>query len=294
MSAHRSRVVLIENLEHLMRKFGRTRLVLITLTLLYHLAFSSKADRAEAARLFDDFRRRFLVRFGLAIWFAVIEPQHQDRIHWHILVVFSQNLSAAPHGFDSTRSADAGVCENLQRWKRELRQACRECALGRSSLEPVRSSARALGRYLTKSFDCELALPEGVAPEDLRHIRRVRYSHGWRVANSTFAAVHGRGRLWRLAVKAVAKELCRLGIPVNALPDFAEHFGRRWAYHFGDKIRAVADHLEVSLPQDVKDDAVPAHLNPTEALCADDISAVGLSPRDAARLMARQLHGLEP
>lgn len=132
------------------------------------------------------------------------------------------------------------------------------------------SNAEGISKYVAKYIgkDAEFR-PLG------KGVRRVRYSRGWKVAGVKFAWLSPGWRLWRAKVKACA-EACGF----TSLDDFAEAFGRRWAFMLHDAIMAT----RVPCYPDLETCLLDERRKEERAMAAYLAALPRVGPQEAARL----------
>lgn len=221
-------VTLAVNAKAFIQRFRLECVGFLTLTLADHLDWRSEAEWKEAQRRFHSLqtgylRKRFVQRI------TVLEPQRGNdwRIHWHLLVNVGQDIRT---GFDfkAVKQRDYRSAGPALRalWE-ELRETLPRYGFGRSELLPLKKDSESvavyLGKYLSKD-GWRAALSQEF------RARRVRYTHGWTMANMRWSWSGEAARKWRQALRLVAEAVgCS---DLNQFRCWARrHYGPKWAYH---------------------------------------------------------------
>ena len=212
---------LVTNVKILAEKHGIEVLGFLTLTFADHVT-----DIKEAQRRFKSLWNGVLsIRYRDII--VVVERQKNGRIHFHLLVVLSQDIRT---GFDfeaiakqDYRSANACLRSEWAFWRR----TAKEYGFGRTELMPVQSTAdgiaKYLGKYIAKHIDQRR--------EDDKGARLVRYSESARQCSSRFAWTGPKSKQWRKGVSILAVENNCVD-----MDQLTERFGAKWAYRLAEYI----------------------------------------------------------
>jgi hypothetical protein len=216
------------NAKAFIERFGLERVGFLTLTLADHLDWRNKGEWQEAERRFHSLQTGYLrKRFSERI--TVLEPQRGNdwRIHWHLLVNVGQDIRTG-FDFEAVKQRDYRSASPALRglWD-ELRETLPRYGFGRSELLPLKKDSESvavyLGKYLSKD-GWQAALAQEFKA------RRVRYTHGWTVANMRWSWNCDGARIWRQSLRLVAEavgcsNLCQFELWAK------KHFGPKWAYH---------------------------------------------------------------
>lgn len=215
-SHRKTAFALAENVGRLCRVYGIDRIGFLTLTFADHVTCAK-----EASRRYNSLRTNVLVgRYVETI--CVMERMKSGRIHYHLLVVLSDDVRT---GFDfeaATKGVYSSANAQLRAEWSFWRANARKYGFGRTELLPVKSTAEGIskyvGKYIAKHIDAREFRDKGV--------RLVRYSKGANACGTKFQFRSPRSRLWRWQVGEFAKR--------NGCADLAalkDKFGIRWAYH---------------------------------------------------------------
>ena len=219
----RTAFALVTNVKILAEKHGIEVLGFLTLTFADHVT-----DIKEAQRRFKSLWNGVLsIRYRDII--VVVERQKNGRIHFHLLVVLSQDIRT---GFDfeaiakqDYKSANPHLRSEWAFWRR----TAKEYGFGRTELMPVQSTAdgiaKYLGKYIAKHIDHRR--------DDDKGARLVRYSESARQCSSRFAWTGAKSKLWR-------KQLAQFATSHGcwSMDMLRERFGSKWAYRLAEYITA--------------------------------------------------------
>lgn len=227
-AAKRTAFALGENVRLMAEEWGLEKLGFLTLTFADHVT-----DIREAQRRFNSLRGHVLAE-RYAAFITVVERQKSGRIHFHLLVVCSEDIRT---GF-SWEEAEKGVYRSANSWLRHewamWRATAKLYGFGRTELLPIKSTEEAIGRYVGKY----IAKHMDQRRQDDKGARLVRYARDARKCTTRFAWAGVKPWLWRAKLAQFAK---RHG--VQSVEEMSKAFGSRWAYRLGDLIaREVLNH----------------------------------------------------
>ncbi len=212
-----------ENVRRMCAVYGVGSIGFLTLTFADHVT-----EVKEASRRYNSLRTHVLAeRYRETI--CVLERQLSGRIHFHLLVVLPVDIRegfdfAAMRGGDY-RSANLWLRSEWAFW----RKTAKPYGFGRTELMPVKSNDEGLAKYVGKY------IAKHIAQREVRDkgARLVRYSRGARRVGCRFSFVNPGSWLWRAKLAQFAD---RHGI--SDFEGMRKKFGKSWAYHRGDQIRA--------------------------------------------------------
>lgn len=210
-------------------------------------------DHKEAYRRFRSFNTNYLSKHPIfGEWVNTKERQKRGAWHYHLVIALTEDiktgfdfdkydewlqgprkLNTFPTGNKALHSLWADLRENLEKY-----------GLGKIfSLEPVRSNAEAMARYIGKYISKHL----GNRSKDDTGVRLVNYSRNW-IKNSVRCSWHNdNAKLWR--------EKLRLFAYTQGCSDFyqlAEKLGPNWAYKYQEDIVNIYKHI-TDFPQNIKE-----------------------------------------
>lgn len=237
-------VTLGHNVKAFINKYGLKNIGFLTITLEEHLGWRNEKEWREAQRRFHSLMSGYF-RKHFTAWIAVLEPQYKNgwRIHWHLLIYVGFDIRTG-FDFEAVGKRDYRSASPALRalWK-ELREKLPLYGFGRAELLPLKKDAEAvavyLGKYLSKD-GWRAALSQDFKA------RRVRYSHGWTVANMCWSWNNTGGRKWRKSLRRFAEAMgC---YDLGQFQSLAKiMFGPRWAYYLRPLIIALGDQLASGL-----------------------------------------------
>jgi hypothetical protein len=223
-SHRRTACALAWNVQALAEKFSLERLGFLTLTFSDHVT-----DPREAQRRFHSLKTGVLSsRYENHIW--VWERQKNGRIHFHLLVVLSDDIRT---GFDfdgianhDYRTANKAIRDEWAFW----RKTAKLYGFGRTELLPVRSTAEGIARYVGKYISKHVAQRE----ERDKGFKLVGYSRGARMVSARFSFVTVGAAQWRAKVGLYCRILGAMGSTPDRSPvefeDIKRVKGPRWAF----------------------------------------------------------------
>ena len=262
-----------ENVKHLVTKHGLEHCGFLTLTFPEDLTWKQAGERFHSLRthLFAELFLEYL---------CVLEFTKRGRPHFHLVVVCKDNIRS---GFNFehysrvvawSRNGRQGKkpvgtlnrSPELLRLHETLGQRLPGYDFGRSELVPIKSNAEAIGRYvggyLSKSVGNRLPEHKGA--------RFVRYSQTCpRIVKGAFSWNTINAWVWREKLRIWATSH-----GCNSMDEVRAIFGKRWAYHHLETIKAVdatmfqhfpserhlAHVLQVPICQEIPED-VPVSFN---------------------------------
>ncbi|MAD54016.1 rolling circle replication-associated protein [Idiomarina sp. UBA3162] len=189
------------NTEYFIDTFGINSVGFLTLT------FKEPIDKPkEANRRFNSFSSNFLRKHTVS-WIKVQERHLSGRIHFHLLIAVDSDIRSG-FDFDAVRKRNySSVPAELKRLWKLFRENCPKYGFGRHQLEPVRSTAEGMAKYLSKYLTKDMGKRY---PND-KGARLVSYGKYSRIASSRFSWVSDGARLFRmklaLFVHSVANDL---------------------------------------------------------------------------------------
>lgn len=203
---------------------GIARVGFLTLTFSDHVTCPK-----EAGRRFHSLSTGVLsTRYVETI--CVLERMKSGRIHFHLLVVLSEDVRTGFSFSQAERGDYSSANEALRREWAFWRKTAREYGFGRTELLPVKSNEEGLSKYVGKY----IAKHVGAREKRDKGVRLVRYSRGANIGSVNFMFASPRSRLWRHQVEKFARR--------NGCADLAalaEKFGLRWAYTKREEILAI-------------------------------------------------------
>ena len=227
------------NVANLCKKWGIERVGFLTLTFKDHVT-----DPKEAQRRFNSLATHVL-RKRYPAHIAVMERQKSGRIHYHLLVVMSDDIRTGLD-FDALAKRDYKTARKplVLEWA-FWRKTAPLYRFGRTELLPIKSDADALGQYVGKY----IAKGQAFRTEDDKGVRLVRYSGGARMATCKFAELNKYPNEWRAKVCTFVRQMAQ-AYPhrrIRCMDDLAFHYGKRWAYQYRDYILGLPP-SDLSIP----------------------------------------------
>ena len=206
--------------------YGIQNIGFLTLTFADHVT-----DAREASRRFKNLSRRVLGRYRE--WIRVLERQKSKRVHFHLLVVLSDDIrtGASFEEFEKGvyRSANGKLRSEWAFW----RKAAPSYGFGRTELLPVKSSQEAIAKYVGKYVSKHV----GQRIEEDKGVRLVAYSRGANNSNCKFSWASPGAKNHRRKLAFLGKALGYS--PSTYAEEFRRDFGSRWAYHLGPWLAAI-------------------------------------------------------
>ena len=212
-----------------------------------HIAFltltfkDNVTDHKEASRRYNSWNTNFFSKHpAFGNYINTKEVQVRGAWHFHILVQLKGNIR---EGFDFAayktwlegnnrfnKQCPTGNAFLKTLWA-DFRENLEQYGLGKiHSLEPIESTAEAIGRYVGKYISKHI----GNRSEDQKGVRLVNYSRGW-LRNSVKFAWNTQGaHEWRSKLAMFAKSL-----GCSELYQLSEKLGPGWVYKYLDDIIAI-------------------------------------------------------
>ncbi len=232
--------VLTQEIMQLGKEFGKERLGFLTLTFADLVLDLREAQRRFHSLVTGVLSKRYKRCIG--VW----ERCKSGRLHCHLVVVLDQDIRT---GFDFAacekrdyRSANPALRAEWAFWrdKKGGKGTPKAYGFGRTSLEPVRSTAEGIakyvGKYIAKHIDRRNENDKGK-----RIVRFIGFSEpGARKASAKFGWNSNGAKEWRLKIEAYG----RLH-GAETYEEFTKLFGNKWAYRLYEQIIAM-DVFDVS------------------------------------------------
>ncbi|MFA4871438.1 MAG: hypothetical protein WC623_24780 [Pedobacter sp.] len=192
---------------------------------------SNITDPKEFSRLFDSFNTHFLKpHLELKDWLLVQEPQERGSLHYHLLIITSQDIRTGLNFDEIAKRQYRSASPFLKGLWADLRDACEKYGLGRHELLPIKSNSEAMGRYLGSYISKGL---QHRTPEQ-KGSRFVRYSQGWAHNSVNFQWHTENSKKWRKLVKMFAEyHGC------SDLYQLNELLGPGWAWKYIEDIMTI-------------------------------------------------------
>ena len=227
-SAHRKTAAVLQwNVKRLAEKWGIQRLGFLTLTFADHVT-----DAREASRRFNSLATRVL-RGRYAEWIRVLERQKSRRVHYHLLVVLSEDVRTGANFAEFEAGVYRSANDKLRSEWAFWRKTAPNYRFGRTELLPVKSSDEAIAKYVGKY----IAKHVGQRIEEDKGVRLVAYSRGANNSNCKFSWASPGAKNHRRKLAFVGKFLGYS--PEDYTAGFQRDFGSRWAYRLGQWIAAI-------------------------------------------------------
>lgn len=213
--------VLTASVQFLADRFGLERLGFLTLTFADHVLCPKQAQKRFNSLVSNVIKPRYREYVG------VLERQRSGRIHYHLLVVLSEDIRTG-FRFSDIKNHDYSSASHYLRSEWAFwRSTAKKYGFGRTELLPVRSSSDAIakyvGKYIAKHTDARIESDKGV--------RLVRYSKGARVGTTRFQFLSDGSRSWRDKCKVFAQFISdREGVEIT-LDNISDYLGPKWAYN---------------------------------------------------------------
>lgn len=223
---------LIWNIVAMVKKWGIERIGFLTLTFRDHVL-----DAKEAQRRFHSLRTHVLSKRYPA-FIRVFERQKSGRIHYHLLVVCSDDIRTGID-FEAVMRCDYRSAGEILRSEWAFwRQNAKKYGFGRTELLPIKSTtdgiSKYVGKYIAKHISSRKLEDKG--------IRLVDYSKDARIATTCFTWVSPGGVEWRRKLKLFAEMVCiARGHPVVSMKVLSLLLGPRWAYRWRDFILSLPE-----------------------------------------------------
>lgn len=221
--------VLTASVKALADRFTIHKLGFLTLTFADHVLCPKEAQKRFNSLVTNVIKPRYSEYVG------VLERQRSGRIHYHLLIVLSQDVRTG-FQFDEIKNHNYSSASPYLRSEWSFwRSTAKKYGFGRTELLPVRSTSDAIakyvGKYIAKHTDARLEIDKGV--------RLVRYSRGARVGTTRFQFLSDGSRSWRDKCRLFAEIVSNhLGHEVT-FDNISLHLGKRWAYNHKDYIMAL-------------------------------------------------------
>jgi len=223
-SQHRkSACALAWNVEAMADRFGIASLGFLTLTFAAHVLCPKEAQRRFNSLATHVLRSRYRAHV------RVMERQKSGRIHYHLLIVCTDELRPGAD-FDAFAQGDyRTACAALRAEWAFWRSTAPAYGFGRTELLPVRSTSEGIARYVGKYISKHV----GQREERDRGVRLVEYSREARMASTRFAWATPNAATWRRKVALFAKIVEGWhGISPIHFHDLAVVLGPRWAHRY--------------------------------------------------------------
>lgn len=219
----KSACALAWNVQAMAERYGLERLGFLTLTFADHVLDPKESQRRLNNLSTGVLRERYPDGFV-----RVFERQKSGRIHYHLLVVLSEDVRSGVD-FQAFAQGDYRTASKYLRAEWAFwRRTAKGYGFGRTELMPVRSTEEGIGRYVGKYIGKHHAFRKS---ED-KGVRLVEYSRGGRMATTRFGWSSENAAHWRAKVRLFAQIMSsRLDVQIEQLSDLSAHLGPRWAYH---------------------------------------------------------------
>jgi hypothetical protein len=216
------------NVQKLLAGCGLERVGFLTLTFADHVT-----ENAEASRRWKSLRTHVLNRF--AGWIAVRERQKSGRLHFHVLLVMSEDIRTGANFTEFAQGRYSSANEALRKAWAFWRETAPKYGFGRTELLPCKSNAEGLSRYLGKyiSKNIESRIEADKSARLVMYSRSLTAEAQEHLRPNDFAWNSKGAWLWR---KKLAKVAERCGFKQQK--DFKEFHGHRWAFHLAERVRS--------------------------------------------------------
>lgn len=185
-------------------------------------------DFKEAQRRFNSMATHY-IRPQFGDYVCVVELQERGAVHYHLVVNCGEDIRT---GFDFDAVNDRNyrsVTGYLKKLWWKTREAAEKYGFGRTEIKPIISTEQGVARYLAKYLSKNIA---GHDDEDqLKGARVVRYSGGFRIANSQITLLNEYSFKWRQTLGVFGQNE---GLQYE---DMTSRFGPRWAYHYHELLK---------------------------------------------------------
>lgn len=244
----RSLFALRNNLEEHIDSIGVKHCAFVTVTAKGRFKTSKEFQEAVFRVLIscDTFKRYF------GSWYRVFEPHKSGAWHAHLLAETFDDIWT---GVDldklrlaiKTGTKDRALTARLYRefapadhplreiWRAMRRLSSVSKEIGRIQVEPIRSNAEGVGKYLSKYLQKGVMYRKAWSNGEKTRLWAKSKGAARRVS-CQFAWNSDRAREWRGKLALVGEHF---GVQYG---EMKERFGPRWAYHFGQGIRALSLH----------------------------------------------------
>lgn len=211
-------------------------------------------DYKEASRRFDSFSKNFLLKHSdFGHWICTKEQQKRGSWHYHLLICLSQDIKSGVNFEELSQRRYTSASAYLRNLWKELREAMPKYNFGRSELQPIKSNAEAMGRYIGKYISKHI----GSRDNSSKGARLVTYSQGWVKNSMKMSWNTDNAKLWRTKVKMFAwNNGC------TELYQLKEKLGSTWAYKHQDDILNIFD-IITELPRPPKKEYVSPAIKKT-------------------------------
>lgn len=206
------------NTEYFIDTFGLNSVGFLTLT------FKEPIDKPkEANRRFNSFASNFL-RKNTVSWIKVQERHLSGRIHFHLLIAVDADIRTG-FDFEAVRKRDySSVSPELKQLWKLFRENCPKYGFGRHQLEPVKSTAEGMAKYLSKYLTKDMGKRY---PSD-KGARLVSYGKCSRIASSRFSWFSDGAKLFRTKLAIFVHSVAdHLGVEPS-FESMKEALGERW------------------------------------------------------------------
>jgi len=212
-------------------KYGLEKCGFFTLTFKENLQ-----DFKEAQRRFNNLAGDY-IRVEYGPYICIMQLQKRGAVHYHLLVSCKNDIRT---GFDF-EAVDDDDYSSASRYLKRLwylnGEASESHGFGRTELLPIKSTSKGVGKYLGRY------LSKGERTQQIKGARTVRYSKGFRVANSQFAWVSTGAYKWRREVKKFAE------YNNVTYEQMSKVYGSRWAYYL---MKAFKER-EIRTPEEISE-----------------------------------------
>jgi len=208
------------NVEAFCKKHGVDTVGLFTLTFRENIR-----DFKEAQRRFNIMSTHY-IRPRFSEYVCVVELQDRGAVHYHLIISCGEDIRTG-FDFEAVKNRDyRSASANLRRLWRESGAAGLKYGFGRTEIRPIRTTSEGVARYLAKYLSKDLAGHDDELA--LKGARVVRYSKGFRKANSQITLLNDGSLKWR-------KKLANIAYHTNIKhEDMTKDFGPRWAYNLSN------------------------------------------------------------
>jgi len=194
-------------------------------------------DNKEAYERFRSLNSNFLSQYPeFGHWINTKEQQKRGAWHYHLVVCLKQDIRTGIDFEELKNRKYTSASPYLRKIWKDLREAMPKYGFGRSELQPIRSNAEAMARYIGKYISKHI----GQRDETSKGVRLVSYSRGWPKNSIKFAWHTKNSAIWRQKVKFFAwmhgcQELYQL----------SEKLGSNWAYRYLQDIYDVFENIDL-------------------------------------------------
>lgn len=231
-SHKKSAAALAWNVQYLADLHSIERIGFLTLTFPDHVVCPKEAQRRFNSLASNVLRSRY------AAYIRIFERCLSDRIHYHLLVVLSDDIRTGANFDEISQGQYTSANKSLKSEWKFWRETAKEYGFGRTELLPIKSTSEGIAKYVGKYIGKSIAQRQ----QQDKGVRLVEYGKSSRVATSKFTFVSEGSAVWRRKMATFAKIVARAhDLPCNDLSHLSQILGSKWAYNNREFILSLPD-----------------------------------------------------